>query len=136
MMDHCESCGRALRADARYCPGCGTPATSPPSTRVAPPPYDERYAAPSYDERPARPPTDLGSRRGVVPALVAAMAVLLVAVGVGVFLLVRSPAEAEPQAAVPYLSPQSAPGYPAPEETGGASVAPSSAPASPAASAA
>lgn len=78
-MSHCESCGRGLRAEAQFCPECGIRVEE---TRD----FDGHGGG--HADRPSGPSVT-GLRRGVVPALAAAAAVVLVAGGVGIYLLAR-----------------------------------------------
>jgi hypothetical protein len=102
----CASCGAPLAADQRYCLECGerrgaigSALHAPPSTETAqqpasaPPPPSPPQLAPSA---PAAP------RSSSVPALIAGVGVLLIAMGVGV-LIGRSGNLKQAAASAPYV---------------------------------
>jgi hypothetical protein len=107
----CPQCGQEVPATARFCSGCGTAAPAPVAEHasVAPPSTGEVGPASTGDVGPGSP------RRSIAPFLVTA--VVLIALVIGGFAIVRSGEDSTDTDATSAGGTDSAAGAPAPSTT-------------------
>ena len=76
----CENCGAKLEDDAKFCTECGTPVEDIAVSEPAPQPVAQPQ--PVQQTAPQKSP--------LVPILIAVLAVLVIAIGIGAFFILRS----------------------------------------------